>query len=157
MSLSTGTPCHYITPMQGLAQYASTTIYVEGCANVACTYVDIDKAVRAAEVADAVVLVMGLDQIQEREGKDRTTLALPGQQRSLITQIASSAKGPVILVIMSGGPVDVGFAKESESIGSMLWVGYPGEAGGQAIAEVIFGDYNPGKYMKKSVTWDQKC
>ena len=112
---------------------------------MACTYVDIDKAIRAAEEADAVVLVMGLDQTQEREMKDRTTLALPGQQQSLITQIASSAKGPVILVIMSGGPVDVAFAKESELIGGMLWVGYPGEAGGQAIAEIIFGDYNPGK------------
>lgn len=49
-----------------------------------------------------------------------------------------------MLVIMSGGPVDVSFAIKDRKISSILWVGYPGEAGGQALAEVIFGDYNPG-------------
>jgi len=47
-------------------------------------------------------------------------------------------------VILSGGPVDISSAKYNEKIGSILWAGYPGQAGGTAIAEIIFGDHNPG-------------
>ncbi|KAI7991231.1 Beta-xylosidase/alpha-L-arabinofuranosidase 2 [Camellia lanceoleosa] len=66
-----------------------------------------------------------------------------GQQQLLVTEIASISKGPVILVIMSRGGMDVQFAKDIDKITSILWVGYPGEAGGAAIMDVIFGYYNP--------------
>eukprot|EP00250_Pteridium_aquilinum_P005814 c15850_g1_i1 orf=355-2799(+) len=142
-----GIPCLYTTPLQGLTSYGANVVYEVGCANVACTGGDlIDSAVKAVEGADAVVLIMGLDQSQEREGFDRTSLSFPGHQEDLIMQIANSAaikNKPLALVIMSGGPLDVGFAVNLSQISSILWVGYPGEAGGQAIAEVIFGDYNP--------------
>lgn len=62
-----------------------------------------------------------------------------------MSEVANASRGPVILVIMSGGGMDVSFAKANDKITSILWVGYPGEAGGAAIADVIFGFYNPSK------------
>lgn len=102
-------------------------------------------AILAATNADAVVILAGLSQTEEREKLDRTSLRLPGHQEGLIQAVAQAAGGkPVVLVILSGGPVDVNFAKQDPNIQSIMWAGYPGQAGGQAIAEVIFGDHNPG-------------
>lgn len=104
-----------------------------------------DAAKKVAAAADAVVMIMGSDQSIERESLDRVDITLPGQQQLLISQVASVSKGPVILVIMSGGGMDVQFAKDDPKITSILWVGFPGEAGGAAIADVIFGYFNPSK------------
>ncbi|MBA0738970.1 hypothetical protein Gogos_012278 [Gossypium gossypioides] len=145
-----GIPCKYTTPLQGLTTSVATN-YVPGCTNVACGTAQVDDAKKAAASADATVLVMGIDQSQERESFDRVSLLLPGQQPLLITEVAKAAKGPVILVIMSGGGFDISFAKNDDKITSILWVGYPGEAGGAAIADVIFGYYNPSGRLP--MTW----
>jgi len=110
---------------------------------VACVDADIGSAVDLAASADAVVLVVGADQSIEREGHDRVDLYLPGKQQELVTRVAMAARGPVVLVIMSGGGFDITFAKNDKKITSIMWVGYPGEAGGLAIADVIFGRHNP--------------
>ncbi|CAK9231383.1 unnamed protein product [Sphagnum troendelagicum] len=105
-----------------------------------------------ASNADAVVLVVGLTQEQETESLDRTSLLLPGFPQDLISAVATYANGcPVVLVIMSAGPVDISVAKEDSRIQSIMWVGYPGEAGGQAIANIIFGYHNPGGRLP--VSW----
>lgn len=101
-------------------------------------------AINAARQADATVLVMGLDQSIEAEFRDRTGLLLPGHQQELISKVASASKGPTILVLMSGGPVDISFVKNDPRIGGILWVGYPGQSGGTAIADILFGAHNPG-------------
>ncbi|KAL7227776.1 hypothetical protein ACSBR1_022620 [Camellia fascicularis] len=139
-----GTPCKYTTPLQGLTASVPTA-YAPGCAEaeVACSAAQLGDAKKIAASSDATILVMGADQSIETEGHDRVDLTLPGQQQLLVTEIASTSKGPVILVIMSGGGMDVQFAKHIDKITSILWVGYPGEAGGAAIADVIFGYYNP--------------
>lgn len=103
-------------------------------------------AIEAAREADAVVLVMGLDQSIEAEFRDRAELLLPGLQPDLVLKVASMAKGPVILVLMSGGPIDVSFAKDHPKISGIIWAGYPGQAGGLAIADVLFGRTNPGNF-----------
>ncbi|KAK3005944.1 hypothetical protein RJ639_016730 [Escallonia herrerae] len=103
----------------------------------------IEAASRAAALADATVLIVGLDQTFEAEETDRLNLSLPGNQEKLVLEVVNAAKGPVILVIMSGGPVDLSFLNNS-GIGAILWAGYPGEAGGDAVAQVVFGHYNPG-------------
>ena len=130
-------------------------MYQPGCTNVGCTgnSLQLDPAKEAAASADATILVVGADQSIERESFDRASLLLPGQQTDLITEVAKVAKGPVILVIMSGGPFDVTFAKGDDRISSILWVGYPGEAGGSAIADVIFGSYNPSKLIEIVYAW----
>ncbi|XP_030509943.1 beta-xylosidase/alpha-L-arabinofuranosidase 2 isoform X2 [Cannabis sativa] len=145
-----GTPCKYTTPLQGLAALV-TTSYHQGCANVGCGTAQNNEAANVAAVADATVLVVGADQSIEAESRDRVDLNLPGQQQLLITTVARAAKGPVILVIMSGGGFDISFAKNDDKITSILWVGYPGEAGGAAIADVIFGHYNPSGRLP--MTW----
>ncbi|KAK4476879.1 hypothetical protein RD792_016043 [Penstemon davidsonii] len=145
-----GTPCKYTTPLQGLTASVAT-MYASGCADVSCGTANVDEAKRIAATADAVVLVVGSDQSIETESKDRVDITLPGQQQILISEVANVSKGPVILVIMSGGGMDVQFAKDDPKISSILWVGFPGEAGGAAIADVIFGHYNPSGRLP--MTW----
>ncbi|KAE8660976.1 Beta-D-xylosidase 4 [Hibiscus syriacus] len=129
--------------MIGNYEASVATKYLSSCSNVVCATAQVNAAKKIASSVDATVLVMGIDQSLEREGLDRVDLLLPGQQPLLITEVAKVARGPVILVIMSGGGLDVSFAKNNKKISSILWVGYPGEAGGAAIADVIFGYYNP--------------
>lgn len=146
-----GIPCKYTAPLQGLSAYTKT-LYAAGCANVLCSGNNLlGAAVQTAGNADATVLIVGGDQTLEKESLDRMDLLLPGQQQQLISQVAAASKGPVILVIMSGGPFDISFAKDNNKISGILWVGYPGQAGGAAIADVIFGAYNPGGRLP--VTW----
>ncbi|XP_048439203.1 beta-xylosidase/alpha-L-arabinofuranosidase 2-like isoform X2 [Pyrus x bretschneideri] len=137
-----GTPCKYTTILQGLSASVATS-YVPACANVACGTAQVDDATKTAASADATILVVGADQSIEAESRDRIDLYLPGQQTLLVTEVAKASKGPVILVIMSGGGFDITFAKNNTKITSILWVGYPGEAGGAAVADVVFGHYNP--------------
>ncbi|CAN4122250.1 unnamed protein product [Withania somnifera] len=146
-----GFPCKNVTLLQGLQEYVANTTYHPGCNFINCTSAAIDEAVDIAKKADYVVLVMGLDQTLEKEKLDRTELGLPGMQERLVTAIAQAASKPVILVLMCGGPVDVSFAKEDQNIGGVLWVGYPGEGGASALADIIFGEHNPGG--KLPVTW----
>ncbi|KAL6548208.1 Beta-D-xylosidase 1 [Orobanche gracilis] len=146
-----GTPCAYTTPLQGISRYAKI-IHEMGCKPVAC--VDngqFGRAEAAARQADATVLVMGLSQAIEREALDRDGLLLPGHQQELVSSVASASRGPVVLVLMSGGPIDVTFAKNDPKIAAILWAGYPGQAGGTAIADVLFGITNPGG--KLPMTW----
>ena len=103
-----------------------------------------DEALIVAEASDYVILVVGLDLTQETEDKDRVTILLPGKQMELVSLVASVSKKPIVLVLTGGGPLDVSFAEQDSRIASILWVGYPGEAGPKALAEVIFGDHNPG-------------
>ncbi|KAH6778202.1 Glycosyl hydrolase family protein [Perilla frutescens var. frutescens] len=150
-----GRPCKNITILQAIENlYGISTKYNQGCNSANCTSALIDEAVAIAKEADHVVLVMGLDQTLEREKLDRLDLGLPGHQENLITAVADAARKPVVLVLLCGGPVDVSFAKQNPKIGSILWAGYPGEAGGVAVAETLFGDNNPGG--KLPVTWYPK-
>jgi beta-D-xylosidase 4 len=103
------------------------------------------------------VLVVGLDQSLESEGLDRVDLLLPAVQRDLIDQTleciheSSNPDQPVILVIMSGGPIDLSLYKQDERIHGILFVGYPGQSGGTAIADVIYGNYSPSGRLSTSI------
>jgi beta-glucosidase-like glycosyl hydrolase len=137
-----GAAPYLVTPQQGLAKYATVT-YARGC-NIN----DNDKsgfsaACSAASSADATIIVVGLDQSQESEGRDRTSIALPGVQNDLITQITTCSKGPIVVVVITGGSVDLTVPKNSNKVNGILWAGYPGQSGGDAIAQTIFGDNNP--------------
>ncbi|KAL6660678.1 hypothetical protein ACP70R_001713 [Stipagrostis hirtigluma subsp. patula] len=146
-----GPPCESTTPLKGLQGYVRDVRFLAGCDSAACGFAATGQAVALASSADHVFLFMGLSQKQEAEGIDRTTLLLPGKQQSLITAVAAAAKRPVILVLLTGGPVDITFAQSNPKIGAILWAGYPGQAGGLAIARVLFGDHNPSGRLP--VTW----
>jgi beta-glucosidase-like glycosyl hydrolase len=137
-----GNAPYLITPRAGLATYA-TVNYTQGCSMSGTSTSGIDAAVTAAKNADATVIVVGLDQSQEAEGHDRTSIAFPGVQSSLLSQVSAGARGPVIVVLMSGSSVDISALVSSPDVDAILWVGYPGQSGGTAIAQVIFGDVNP--------------
>ncbi|KAK7396952.1 hypothetical protein VNO78_18115 [Psophocarpus tetragonolobus] len=146
-----GVACGYTSPLQGIGNYART-IHEFGCENVACKdEKHFGAAINAAREADATVLVMGLDQSIEAETVDRRGLILPGRQQDLVWKVAAASKGPTILVLMCGGPVDISFAKNNPAIVGILWAGYPGQAGGAAIADILFGTASPGG--KLPVTW----
>ncbi|XP_057442573.1 probable beta-D-xylosidase 7 [Lotus japonicus] len=150
-----GRPCKLVTLLQGFQHYAKDTIYHPGCSDgTQCASAEINEAVEVAKKVDYVVLVMGLDQSQERESHDRDFLELPGKQQELINSVASASKKPVILVLLCGGPVDITAAKFNKNVGGILWAGYPGELGGVALAQVIFGDHNPGGRLP--ITWYPK-
>ncbi|KAL7119455.1 hypothetical protein ACP275_02G064500 [Erythranthe tilingii] len=148
-----GVPCGYTTPLKGLAALVPTVVYHPGCSNVACEEIpDIKQAREIASSADAIVLFMGSSQSIEAEGLDRVNITLPGQQEYLITQVAESSNGrPLILVVMSGGGMDIQFAQQHPNISAILWAGFPGEAGGAAIADIIFGFHNPSGLLP--MTW----
>lgn len=148
-----GIPCGYTTPLEGLRKYVQAAKYEPGCSNVICGSESlIEAAAKAAAGADVVVVVVGLDQSIEAEGLDRENLTLPGFQEKLVKQVANSTNGTVVLVVMSAGPIDVSFARNLSKVGAIMWVGYPGQAGGDAIAQVVFGDYNPGFFFLSLLT-----
>lgn len=141
-----GEPCNYTSPLKGFKKYVKEVHYRRGCMDVKCKYKDmIPGAARVASRSDVVVLVVGLDQSIEAEGLDRDNLTLPGYQKRLVKKVTNKAKGKIILVVMSAGPVDVLFASRNRKIGAILWVGYPGQDGGEALAQIVFGDHNPSK------------
>uniref|UniRef100_A0A0E0MET5 Fibronectin type III-like domain-containing protein n=1 Tax=Oryza punctata TaxID=4537 RepID=A0A0E0MET5_ORYPU len=146
-----GPPCESTTPLNGILGYLKNVRFLTGCNSAACDVAATDQAAAVASSSDYVFLFMGLSQKQESEGRDRTSLLLPGEQQSLIAAVADAAKRPVILVLLTGGPVDITFAQANPKIGAILWAGYPGQAGGLAIARVLFGDHNPGGRLP--VTW----
>ena len=115
-----------------------------GCDNVACLDTSgFEGAIAAAAVADQVVIVIGLDQGQESEGHDRTDISLPGHQATLVQKVAAASRQPAVLIVMAGGSVDISAARDDPHIGAILYVGYPGQSGGTAIAETLFGENNP--------------
>ena len=116
------------------------------------------EAVEVANSSDAVVLVLGLSQrlegeemlisVEGFEGGDRTSLNLPRSQRELINAIKDTGK-PLVMVLLNGSALSVG--KEAEYADAVLTAGYPGQEGGNAIAGVIMGEYNPAGRLP--VTW----
>jgi hypothetical protein len=139
-----------ISPAKGIGTYA-TVASDDGS--------DIANSVSKVADADAVVLVVGLQSegvrpSDEAEGKDRGSLLLPGNQDDFVKQVAAAAakkKIPVAVVVMGGGPVDVSAIKANPDVSAIMWCGYPGQSGGDAIADVIFGKVNPSG--KLSMTW----
>ncbi len=107
------------------------------------------EALAVAERADAVIMCMGISPDLEGEegaaansdgGGDRIGLDLPGMQEELIKEVAALGK-PLVLVLFSGSPLTVNWAHEHVPAIIQAW--YPGEEGGNALADIIFGDYNP--------------
>ena len=97
-------------------------------------------AVKLARESDLSIVVIGLSQRLEGEGGDREDIALPKVQTDLLKAIHATGK-PVIVVLNAGSALAVNWAKEH--VDALLSVGYPGEQGGNALADVLFGDYNP--------------
>jgi beta-glucosidase len=108
----------------------------------------IDKAVEAAKGANVAVVVVGDSAKTTGESKSRTSLDLPGRQLDLIK--AMHATGiPVVVVLINGRPMSINWP--DKNVPAILCASFPGAFGGTAVADALFGDYNPGG--KLSNTW----
>jgi len=128
-------------------RYPIEVRYFSDDSNAECrllwTRTDTDLASEAIELAresDLSIIVLGLSQRLEGEGGDREDIALPKVQTDLLKAIHATGK-PVIVVLNAGSALAVNWAKEH--VDALLSVGYPGEQGGNALADVLLGDYNP--------------
>lgn len=102
---------------------------------------EIDRAVANAREADVAVVVLGGGQRTCGENKSRTSLELPGHQLKLLQAVQAVGK-PVVLVLINGRPLSINWA--DRFVPAILEAWYPGSKGGTAIADILFGDYNPG-------------
>ncbi len=99
-----------------------------------------EKAIAAAKNADVVVLALGISPRIEEEELDRLDIGLPAIQEKLMKEVVKLGK-PTVLVLLNGGPITDLWAHQN--IPAILEAWYPGESGGKAIAQALFGDYNP--------------
>jgi len=138
--------CYAYTPKQGIENRTSgfpvTIIYARGCDINSDDTGGFSPAIKAAQAADVVVFVGGLDNTQEGEEFDRASgsVQLPGQQQPLINALA--AANPNIVVVLESGGV-VALEQCFDSIKGLIYAFYPGQEGGNAIADILFGDVNP--------------
>jgi beta-glucosidase len=149
-----GRPSRLITPLAGIKNAVSANtkvVYAPGSTLAGeSSQAMIDEAVKAAREADASILVLGLSARLEGEemkvevpgfrGGDRTDISLPQPQEALLKAVVATGK-PVVVVLLSGSALAVNWANENASAILEAW--YPGGEGGTAIADVLFGDYNP--------------
>ena len=150
---------------------ASQIEYVRGCAIRDTSDTDIDKAVQAVNRSDVAIVVVGgssardfktayqetgaavaastiVSDMESGEGFDRATLDLLGKQSDLLRAVKATGK-PLIVIYIQGRPLHMNWADENAD--ALLTAWYPGQEGGNAIADVLFGDYNPAGRLPISV------
>ena len=148
-----GDPSRYVTPLKGIEKAVSPdtkVTYVKGCDLTDKSKDGFPEAVSSAEKADVVVMCLGLSPaIEGEEGDaynsdasgDRIHIDLPGVQQELLEAVHATGK-PVVVVMLNGSAVSINWP--SEHVSAILEAWYPGEEGGTAVADILFGDYNPG-------------
>ncbi len=170
-------PDNIVTPLEGIKAKLSTTVkvnYVKGCDIRDTSNVDIAAAVKAAQASELAVVVLGgssardfkteyistgaatvgsgktdvLSDMESGEGFDRQSLDLLGKQLDLLKAVVATGK-PVVLVFIGGRPLNLKWP--AENVDAILCAWYPGQEGGNAIADVLFGDYNPAGRLPISI------
>lgn len=164
-------PVRIVTMLEGIqAKGRAEVLYAKGCAVREEGLDRIDEAVRIARSADVVVLVVGgssardfktsyeetgaaivdkqISDMDCGEGFDRSTLKLLGKQEELMRCIFALGK-PVVTVYIQGRPMDMNLAAEQSNALLTLW--YPGMEGGAALADILWGDYNPSGRLPISI------
>ena len=155
-----GTASRYVTALEGILDYIgedARVLYSVGCAladdrteSLALPGDRLSEAVTVAEHSDVVLMCLGLDESLEGEeldtgnqvgSGDKADLLLPEPQRELLEKVVATGK-PVIVCLMAGSSIDLEFAQKNCAAVLQTW--YPGALGGRAIANVIFGQSDPG-------------
>ena len=164
-------PDRIVTLLEGICEKGrAEVLYAKGCAVRDENDADIEAAVKIAQQADVVVLVVGGSSARDfktsyedtgaaivdehvsdmdcGEGYDRSTLKLLGKQEELMQRIYATGK-PVVTVYIQGRPMDMNLANEKSNALLTMW--YPGMEGGSALADILWGDYNPAGRLPISV------
>jgi beta-glucosidase len=159
--------------IKGKVSKSTVVSYVKGCSIRDTANLQFQQAVNAANQADVAVVVLGgssardfkteylstgaasvkasevsVSDMESGEGYDRSTLDLMGKQLELLQAIAKTGK-PIVLVTIEGRPLNLNWP--AEHIPAILNAWYPGQEGGNAIADVLFGDYNPAGRLPISI------
>jgi beta-glucosidase len=134
-----------VSPLQGITNKAGNNIKVRAIPWMGKTSdkkaADMFQAEKQlAKSCDVAVVVLGMNKSIEMEGRDRTTLELPDDQQKFIQDIYKSNPNTVV-VLVAGSSLAINWIQEN--VPAILNAWYPGEQGGNAIADVLFGDYNP--------------
>jgi len=145
-----------VTVLQGIKAKASSNtevLYAKGCDVLNNSKDGFKEAVEIAKQADVAVVVVGdksglTDGCTSGESRDRADLNLPGVQEELIKAVYETGT-PVIVVLINGRPMSISWI--AEKIPAIIEAWLPGEEGGRAVADVIFGDYNPGGKLPISI------
>ncbi|UCC69397.1 MAG: glycoside hydrolase family 3 C-terminal domain-containing protein, partial [Armatimonadota bacterium] len=147
-----GTPSREVTALEGIRSRAPAGCevrYAKGCEITGDVRSGFGEAVAAAEKAEVAVVVLGLhpriegeegDAVDSEANGDRVHIDLPGAQEELLKAVHDTGT-PVVLVLMNGSAVAINWAEGN--VPAILTAWYPGEEGGTAVAEALFGDYNP--------------
>lgn len=147
-----GFPSHTVTLLEGIRQYMpeAQIIFEPGCDHTSEVPVDLTKSIQRIKSADVVIFAGGISPSLEGEemsvsipgfrGGDRETIELPAIQSRMIAELKKAGK-KVVFVNFSGSAIAL--PAEKEACDAILQVWYPGQAGGTAIADVLFGAYNP--------------
>jgi len=114
--------------------------FAQGASITDTSTVDFSNAVKVAKNADAVVMVLGENWEMSGEAKSRTDIGLPGKQEALFNAVKATGK-PVIVVLMAGRPLV--FNDIATKADAIVYAWFLGDQGGNAVADVLFGDYNP--------------
>jgi len=149
----TGLASNFVKPLDGIKNKVAPgteVLYAQGsdileAKDKAASFAE---AAAAAKKADVAIVYVGLSNQIEREGLDRTYLELPPIQEELVRAVYA-ANPKTVVVLLNGGPVSVKW--ERDNVPAVLDMFYDGEEGGNAIADVLFGDYNPGGRLPYTV------
>jgi len=146
-----GKPPDTVTPLAGIKLKVSPETkvsYAKGCETQGDSTAGFAEAVAAARASDVAVVFVGEPAESVGEAASKSSLDLPGRQMDLVKEIQATGK-PTIVVLMNGRPLTIGWAVENVPAILEAWMG--GTESGNAIADVLFGDVNPGG--KLPVTW----
>jgi beta-glucosidase len=158
----TGEYSHFVKPLEGIEAKVGSAVKVvyargSGILETDNAEASLAEAVTAAKSADAAILFVGTNQLLEREGLDREFLNLPPVQIALVQRVMA-ANPKTVIVLLNGGPVTLappfgggGQRAQATRFTTVLDMFWPGEEGGTAIADVLFGDYNPSGRMPYTV------
>lgn len=133
-----------VTILQGIRSHAAAlsidVAYEKGCDMLDENVQDINQAVKAAEASDMVIAVVGDTNTLNGETRDRVELDLTGSQQKLLEALKVTGK-PLVVVLINGKPLTIPWVKEHADAILEAW--NPGMEGGNAVAAILFGDYNP--------------
>ncbi|WP_426670292.1 beta-glucosidase BglX [Mucilaginibacter sp. McL0603] len=131
-----------ISLMDGMQSHAGQTklLYSQGCGITDTSRKGFDDAIAAAKKADVVIMAMGEAPDMTGEAKSKSNIHLPGVQEELIKEIKATGK-PVIVLLMAGRPMI--FNWTADNVPAILYTWWLGSQGGNAMADVLYGDYNP--------------
>ncbi|KAF9887376.1 hypothetical protein FE257_010231 [Aspergillus nanangensis] len=137
-------PAPYLTSLLAAFEASHLSVNYAMGTNITTntTSTDFENALSAAEQSDIIVFVGGIDNTLESETLDRANITWPANQLHLINQL-TILKKPVIVLQMGGGQVDSSSLKTNNNVNALLWGGYPGQSGGQALLDIITGTRAP--------------